>query len=311
MEIEEIIDFLVTKPGYLKEGSLRLRNHLYNKGFVTSKKKCKIALRKARKLDKAASKKINNREARILLYDIETSPNIGWFWRAGWKQTISPEQIIKERAIICISYKWLGEKEVYNLSWDSKQSDKFLIDQFIPVMNEADLLVAHNGDNFDLKWIKTRALIHGLKMHIDYRQFDTFKVSKKKFVFNSNSLDYISKVLGFKGKIRTSIQLWKDIFIHKSAKALEDMITYCDEDVRQLEKVYEILMGWEVPQFHLGVLQGKTKQTSPITGSKNIELVKTVSTNRGTIKRIMVDLDTNREFEMSNTNFLKYIEINK
>lgn len=311
MELNEIIDFLLTKQGYLKEGSNRLRNHLYKKGFITSKKTCQIALRQARKLAKENKSKINNREAKILIYDIETSPNIGWFWRAGYKLNISPDNIIKERAIICISYKWLGEKQVYNLSWDDQQDDKFLIEQFIEVLNEADLIVAHNGDNFDLKWIKTRAIKHGLKMLINYPQFDTLKVAKKKFNFNSNRLDYITKYLGFEGKIKTEIGLWKDIFLRNCPKAMNKMLTYCDEDVRQLEKVYKVLMGWETPKFHLGVMQGKTKMTSPISGSKNLELVKDVTTNRGTIKRIVKDLDTDRLFEMSNTNYLKYLEINK
>jgi hypothetical protein len=66
-----------------------------------------------------------------LFFDIETSPNIGLFWTAGYKQTISPDNIIKERAIICICYKWAGEKEVYSLTWDSKQDDKKILEKFI------------------------------------------------------------------------------------------------------------------------------------------------------------------------------------
>ena len=61
---------------------------------------------------------------RRLFFDIETSPNIGTFWQAGYKKTISPEDIIKERAIICICYKWEGEKKVYGLTWDENQDDK-------------------------------------------------------------------------------------------------------------------------------------------------------------------------------------------
>ena len=88
------------------------------------------------------------------------------------------------------------------------------------------------------------------------------------------------------------------------------MITYCDEDVRQLEHVYKVIAGWEQPKFHAGVLQGKIKQTSPISGGVNLEHIKIVSTNRGTIKHIMKDLDTNRLFEMSDTNYKKYLLIN-
>lgn len=313
MEINEIIDFLLTKPGYLKEGSNRLRNYLYNKGFVTSKTKCKIALRQARKLNKEGIERVNSEEAKILLYDIETSPNKGWFWRSGWKQTISPDQILEERKIICLSYKWAGEKQVYNLTWDKDQCDKFLIEQFIEVLNEADMIVAHNGDNFDIKWLKTRALFHRLHTNMlpRYNQFDTLKVCKSKLYLNSNRLDYIAKFLGFKGKLRTRYNLWGEVCWDNNRTALQEMVDYCDEDVIQLEHVYNELKYLDTPRYHLGALQGKTKQTSPITGGKNIKLVKTVSTNRGTLKRVMKDLDTGRLFEMSDTNFLKYLEINK
>jgi hypothetical protein len=58
-------------------------------------------------------------------------------------------------------------------------------------------------------------------------------------------------------------------------------------------------------------MQGKTKQTSPITGSVNIKHVKSVTTNRGTTKHIMIDKDTKRYFEMSDTNYKKFQVINK
>lgn len=309
---EEIKDFLFKKPGYLKEGAKRLRNHLYKKGFVSSVKTCKLALQEARAESKELEDKINNDEAKILIYDIETSPNIGWFWRAGYKQSIGTHQILKERAVICVSYKWHGEKQVYNLAWDNNQDDKFLIDQFIDVLNEADLIVAHNGDRFDLKWLKTRALIHGLhkKMLPNYKQFDTLKVAKSKLYLNSNRLDYIAKVLGHEGKNDMRPEDWHNVVILKDKKALQKMLDYCDEDVRQLEKVYDDFKYLDNPRLHAGVLQGKTKQTSPITGSVNIEMVKKVTTNRGTVKYVMKDLDTDRLFEMSESNYNKYMEIN-
>ena len=40
-----------------------------------------------------------------LFFDIETSPNIVYSWRTGYNLTITTENIITERAIICISYK--------------------------------------------------------------------------------------------------------------------------------------------------------------------------------------------------------------
>jgi len=307
----EIKEFLKNKPGYLKEGGKRLKNHLLNKGFITTINICKEALREVRLETNTIINKIQNNQGKVLIYDIETSYNIGKFWRAGYNLNINPGDIIHERAIICISYKWLGEEQVYNLTWDKNQCDKFLLEQFIPISDEADMIVAHNGDRYDLKFIKTRALKHNLKMLINYKQFDTLKVAKSKFMFNSNKLDYISKFLGAEGKISTEMKLWDDIILRKCPKAMIEMLTYCEEDVRQLEIVYNALVSWENPKFHIGVMNGGTKQTSPITGNVNIEQVKQMTTNSGTIKHIMRDLDTGRLFEMSDTNYKKFLEINK
>ena len=97
-----------------------------------------------------------------LYFDLESSPNIGFFWSAGYKLNISTESIIKERAIICICYKWEDEKEVHYLHWDSKQNDKTMLKKFVEVANTASELVGHNGDKFDLPWVRTRCLFHGI-----------------------------------------------------------------------------------------------------------------------------------------------------
>ncbi len=322
MEVKEILEFLDQAKGYRKEGAKRLANKVL-KGKA-SIQNCAIALKIFNQKYNEEENKVSNRldlggnssnqskneilkEPRTLIYDIETSYNIVSSWRVGYKINLPHYSILKERAIICVSYKWLGEDEVYTLSWDNNQCDKFLLEQFIEVMNEADVLVAHYGDKFDLKWIKTRALKHGLQMLPNYVTVDTKWLASKHFYLNSNKLDYIAKFLGFEGKINTEPELWDKIILHKDPKAMDDMITYCEEDVRQLEKVYNKLITWDKPKQHAGVLFNNDKISSPISGSKNLELVKTTTTPAGTIKRIMRDLDTNRLFEMSNVNYNKYI----
>lgn len=145
----------------------------------------------------------------------------------------------------------------------------------------------------------------------NYKQFDTLKVCKSKLYLNSNRLDYIAKFLGFEGKIRTRYNLWGEVCKENNRESLKEMLDYCDEDVVQLEHVYKELRYLDNPRLHSGVIQGKNKQTSPITGGTNIKWLKSVTTNRGTVKHIMKDLDTNRMFEMSDTNYKKYNLINK
>lgn len=308
MNLSDVINFLNLRKGYKKKGARRLSQEvLKGKADVET---CRLALKFVNKIDSAKAPKLSKKEkeaTKVLIYDIETSYNIVSTWRIGNKVSLPHYSIIKERAIICVSYKWLGEDEVYTLTWDKDQDDKFLLEQFIEVMNEADVLVAHNGDRFDIKWIKTRALKHDLEMLPVYNTIDTLWLAKKHFYLNSNKLDYISKFLGFEGKIKTEPELWDKIILEKDNKALRDMVTYCIEDVRQLEKVYNKLKVWDKPKQHAGMLLLDDKACSPISASKDLELVKTLSTAGGTKKRIMRDLSTDRLFEMSDVNYKKWL----
>ncbi len=99
------------------------------------------------------------------------------------------------------------------MQWDSKQCDKKLLQDFIKVANEADELIGHNGDKFDLAWIRTRCLFHRIEMFPTYNTIDTLKIARSKFRFNSNRLDYIGKFLGLGQKNHTNFDLWKDIML--------------------------------------------------------------------------------------------------
>jgi uncharacterized protein YprB with RNaseH-like and TPR domain len=198
-----------------------------------------------------------------LFFDIETSPNIGLFWTAGYKLNIGHDNIIKERAIICICYKWAGEKEVHSLTWDNKQNDKSLLEKFVKIANEADELVGHNGDKYDLAWVRTRCLYHDISLFPSYTTIDTLKYARSKFKFNSNKLDYIAQFLGLGAKISTGFNLWKDIVLNNDKKAMEQMVTYCKGDVVLLEKVYNKL----APHFPEKTHTSEDKADCPTCGS--------------------------------------------
>ena len=205
-----------------------------------------------------------------LFFDIETSPNIGLFWSSGYRLTVSHENIIKERSIICICYKWADEKEVYSLTWDKNQNDKKLLQEFIKIVNEADELIGHNSDKFDLPWIRTRCLYHRIPVFPNYSTLDTLKNARSKFKFNSNKLDYIAKFLGVGEKIHTGYDLWKKIVLEKDKEALSQMVEYCKNDVTILEKVYKELSNYMPAKTHHGILQGQGKCSCPECGSTNM-----------------------------------------
>ena len=63
-------------------------------------------------------------KAKRLYFDIETSPNIVYSWRIGWNLTIAPHNIIDERKVICICWKWEDDDKVHYSTWDKNQCDK-------------------------------------------------------------------------------------------------------------------------------------------------------------------------------------------
>lgn len=226
-----------------------------------------------------------------LFFDIETSPNIGMFWQAGYKQRIDYSNIIKERAIICICYKWEDEKEVYSLTWDKKQSDKAMLQKFIEVANVATEMVGHNGDKFDLAWIRTRCLFHGIDMFPKYQTIDTLKVSRSKFRFNSNRLNYIADYLGIGQKIKTEFDLWKTILLDNNGKSLDEMVKYCKKDVVLLERVFKKLSGHIESKVHYGVLFGQDRGSCPECGSSDLLKIKSRTTATG-LKKIQYQCNT-------------------
>lgn len=179
-----------------------------------------------------------------LYMDIETSPNIGLFWQAGYKLNIPPENIIKERAIICIAWKWEGNKTVHCKSWDKDQNDKTLLEKFIKEMHKADEIVTHNGAKFDIPWVRTRCLIHNISMAPSFVSIDTCQAARTLFKLNSNKMDYICQLLGVGKKTLTGYGLWKEVLLDKNPKSLRKMMDYCKNDVVMLEAMHDRLNSY-------------------------------------------------------------------
>ncbi len=160
------------------------------------------------------------------------------------------------------------------------------IEKFIQVANSATELVGHNGDKFDLAWIRTRCLFHGIPMFPNYITIDTLKIARSKFRFNSNRLNYIADFLGIGQKIKTEFNLWKDILLHKDKKAMEDMLKYCKKDVILLEKVFKHLNTHIPSKSHYGVLYGGLRASCPECGADGENIVRnnTRTTATGVVK---------------------------
>lgn len=224
---------------------------------------------------------------RRLIWDIETSPCLGFFWRPGYKVRIPHDNIVQESAIICICYKWEGEDDVYYLTWDDGD-DRDMVEAFLDVANTADELIAHNGDKFDLKWFNARVVKHGLEPPPIWKTVDTLVIARRRFNFNSNRLDYLGKHLLGEGKSDTGgFGLWKEIVMNGCQESLDKMVDYCIQDVVLLEKVWKKLAPFHNPKTHVGVLNGDEKWTCARCGSAKVRLNKIYYSTAGTPKQRM------------------------
>lgn len=217
-----------------------------------------------------------NKGLKIIMWDIETGFNVATifslFQRGGMLPT---DSILQERYIICAAWKEFGAKKVESVSVldNPKRFKKSVVDDYHvvktlhKVLSEADAIVAHYGDAFDIKYFNTRCVFHGLEPVHDLIQIDTYKIAKGKFLFNSNRLDYLGKMLGVGQKIKTNSELWLKC-LNGSKTAIKEMLKYNKQDVNLLEKVYIKLAPYVPAKLNRNILDNNA---CPLCGSTNLE----------------------------------------
>lgn len=213
-------------------------------------------------------------EPRILIPDVETFPNLQMSWGC-WPiySPLNPDWIVRERSIICACWKWLGDKKIHEASvLDSPRRDIFndrhICEALADAINSSDAIVTQNGDRFDLPWARTRMVKHGMRPFKPVPTWDTKKMAKSYFYFNSNRLDYMGKFLLGEGKIKTEAELWLAC-MRGDRKAIRQMITYCKGDVGLLERVFVKLRPYAPNKFNQAI-QDFTGRTCPACGKEEL-----------------------------------------
>jgi DNA polymerase elongation subunit (family B) len=212
--------------------------------------------------------------AKTLILDIETAPNVGYTWTKWQTNVIEFKQ---DWYILSIAWSWYGNPAVHALSLPDFKgykpysiNDKALVEKIRDLFEEADIVVAHNGNSFDIPKIQARMLKWGLKPPSPVKQVDTKKMVKAKFALTSNSLKDIAIFLGVGKKMDPgSFQLWLDCMAGIQT-AWNKMVRYNKQDVRVLYRIYERLLPWD--ELHPNVTLGSgIGFACPRCGSEAVE----------------------------------------
>ncbi len=192
------------------------------------------------------------KKLKVLIFDIETlpgevyafSPKIRFAAYSTWKRYPFMAQW---------SAAWLGGGPVMSDSVTPQEvvdrDDSRVVQSAADLLREADIVLAHNGDSFDIPWIRGRVWIHDQEPLGPIASIDTRKLSSRDFNFPHNNLDaLISEKLG-RRKIKTDFSWWSSIIETAEAgdfeacqRHLNKMLRYCKKDTKDLRDLFESMV---------------------------------------------------------------------
>ena len=215
-----------------------------------------------------------NKKAKIVLIDIETSPNVSYLWGTYQQNSL---KVIENSQVISVAYKDLGSPTTtvkalpdYPGYKGGKLDDEKLVRHIWNVLDEADVVIGHHSDAFDIKKLNSRFVYYGLNAPSFYKTVDTKKIASKYFKFDGNSLNSLSSYFKVGQKIQNGgFELWVKC-IAGDSKAWKLMKDYNKQDVILLEKLYLKLRPFIENHPNLNLLAGVLSHSCPSCSSKNL-----------------------------------------
>lgn len=285
-QYKEVKDLTLAKKIY-KENATFYRDVEQVRGYVRATRGHYGNFHRKKEKDKSLFKELNydttntkkpfkeevNTSAKVLILDIETAPIRAYVWGI-WQQNVGLPQIQSDWFCLTWAAKWLFEDKVYSGKLKPKevaeQNDKRIIEGIWKLINEADIVIAHNGEKFDIPKLNTRFILNGLQPPLPYQQIDTLKHIRRQFGFTSNKLDYVNKLLNLERKKDTNFELWENC-MKGNANALQEMEEYNVQDVRILEETYLQIRAWIKPHPNMGLfILDEKEHRCPNCGSSEL-----------------------------------------
>ncbi len=196
--------------------------------------------------------------ASILYFDLEVSYSLTYNY--GLKvpgKYIPPDNLVKPFFIIAWSASYMHQPTIYHdtvtpaeaMAWD----DNRILPRLNELMLSADILAGHNVDKYDIRRANARFIVNDLDAITGKKTFDTLKIARSKFAFESNRLDYICQILGLDGKDHITSEEWRQV-MEGDAKVLGRIEKYNMKDVRSGKRVLNKLQGYAGKKFGYGAV---------------------------------------------------------
>jgi len=216
---------------------------------------------------------VEPKEAKILLFDVETAPMEIWSWGIR-DQYLGHFQIKEEWFVISWAAKWLfGDEIMFDCVTPAEslaKNDMRVLKGIHDLFEEANVVVAHNAARFDVRKLNYRFITHGYFKPSPYSVIDTLKQAQKHFAASSHKLDHLTKTFGLSQKEETNFQLWVDC-CEGSQTQLDRMMSYNISDVNALEGLYLFLRPWMTSHPNVAMLRGIKENACANCGSTELD----------------------------------------
>jgi DNA polymerase elongation subunit (family B) len=182
---------------------------------------------------------------KVLLVDVETKPRKYYAW--GPKtEYLAKAMMIEDGAMMSWSAKWIGQSKIYYQDQRGNEknltNDKKLMKPLFDLMEQADIIIWQNGDQFDYGIINDRFTEHRMGLPSEYRTIDTKKIACRHLNLPYNSLEYMTGRFNTKYKKQDhkdfpGFTLWEECMAG-NRKAWNSMKKYNEYDVLSLEELF-------------------------------------------------------------------------
>jgi len=238
---------------------------------------------------KKFSKRGTSGNPKILYFDIETSKMEirKRTYRLG-EQYISCDDIERDWFVLGWAAKWLCDDEIFSNAVTSKEAknmnDERIVRNLWKYFDEADIIIGHNSDGFDIKRMNWRFIFYGLKPPSPYRTVDTLKVARRVTGASSKSMRFLAQELKLNGgKGDMTSDDW-DACMDGDKKSLIKMRDYNIHDVVVGESIYMTLRSWDRQHPNMGLYYQTDELVCRNCGSTNVTIKGTYTTPAQTYK---------------------------
>lgn len=217
------------------------------------------------------------RKPKILSFDLEVSPALGWFYPPTYETGIL--KVEERQKLMSFAFQWVGEERItsvcledYSDYSNDPHNDRQLVEALHEQMSRADILLGQNSDNFDIKMANYFFIRNDLEPIPPSKSIDTKKIAKRYFRFANNKLDNLGEELGIGGKTKvTHANIWYDCYMLRDPEAWKLMREYNENDVRITTAIYLKMRGFMRSHPNLTRLTGDF-DSCPACGGYNYRI---------------------------------------